>query len=457
MPGPYNSIYSGKNVDKMVKRALEGRGIKIDSIVDENSLNPVENRAIKAYIDGRFGLDRIFATVKVIYNESDTIVASNGSTTINSNTSGIYIFSIPFSGEWTFHAEIVDKTETINVIEKGFQYSIDLTGEFPVRRSSWTYGTDQDIVDIVNALDNGTMTIEDTGWIIGDEREVELTFNEVIPIVFPHSSMPSGFNPSENNLYENFFDAGQYILTSDTKPVGNKTYYIMDQSNHSQKVTLVLMDSRHFDLVNGGKDHFVVGLKEVLINTKQMFDDAATMEASWSISNLRTWCNNDFLNSFSNPLKTIFKPFICKSSYSHNDNYYNITTETTHDYFSLFAEKEIFGTTDKGFEEEASELTQIIYYANDKNRYKHIYGDTSLGHSDGELHNHIIQGPAHDWLTRSVAYVEFPSYSPYRPGYNNRHWFANVFYNTSNFYDSHADTNIIIQNRYNFISPFGCI
>ena len=78
---------------------------------------------------------------------------------------------------------------------------------------SWTTGTDAQIAAMVAALDTGKITIEQTGWQIGEERIVHLSAMEAISV---------------------------------------------GESHAAQDVSFVLMDSQHYDLVNGGKDMLTI-------------------------------------------------------------------------------------------------------------------------------------------------------------------------------------------------------
>lgn len=98
------------------------------------------------------------------------------------------------------------------------------TGGGSVTIVPWSTGTDEEIAAMVAAMDAGTISIEDTGWAIGDERTVTL-------------SVMSATGVGENHT--------------------------------EQTVTMVLMDSQHYTLTEataGGdtKDHFVVGMKNCL-------------------------------------------------------------------------------------------------------------------------------------------------------------------------------------------------
>lgn len=185
----------------------------------------------------------------------------------------------------------------------------------------WSTGTDEQIAAMVAALDAGKITIADTGWQIGDEREVTLAA----------------------------IDGGDEF-----------------ESQPEQTVTLVLMDSQHYDLTTptaGGdtKDHFVVGLKEVLYEYGVMDSNS---NVTWGTCFRRTWCNGAFRNAVPETLRACFKQFQVPSCDTPDYSSY----ETTDDYFALFAAKEVFGSLlPEGIEDE---LSQIAYYETQENWIK---------------------------------------------------------------------------------------
>lgn len=198
----------------------------------------------------------------------------------------------------------------------------------PVEIVPWATGTDEEIAAMIAALDDGRITIQDTGWQIGDERTVSLAAMEATGVGETHAT---------------------------------------------QQVTLVLMDSQHYDLVGGGKDHFVVGLKNCL-NEKGYMNSADTSAGSWESSARRAWCNNVFKNAIPETLRNCFKQFNVITCTEWNGT----TNTTSNDYFALFAEKEVFGERTLSNETEAAALTQVAYYATEANRIKTVNGEAGI-------------------------------------------------------------------------------
>jgi hypothetical protein len=188
----------------------------------------------------------------------------------------------------------------------------------------WSTGTDEQIVAMVEAMDAGTLSIEDSGWKVGDERVVQL------------SAMAA-------------------------TGVG--------ESHAAQSVTLVLMDSGKFDLVGGGKDHFVVGQKHSL-NEAGYMNSSNTNSGSWEGSARRQWCNDVYRAAIPEALRGIFKQFNVITAESYNGS----TNKVSKDYFALFAEQEIFGTRTYSNTTEAAALSQIEWYKTANNREKNRSG-----------------------------------------------------------------------------------
>lgn len=219
--------------------------------------------------------------------------------------------------------------ETNNNNAVGVLYELNNALENPpVEIVPWATGTDAQIAAMIAALDDGRITIEDTGWQIGDERIVSLAAMEATGV---------------------------------------------DETHAAQQVTLVLMDSQHYNLVGGGKDHFVVGLKNCL-NEKGYMNSTATSAGSWEDCARRAWCNSVFKNAIPETLRNCFKQFEVITCTEWDGT----TNTTSNDYFALFAEKEVFGERIGSNETEAAALTQVAYYATEANRIKTVNDSADL-------------------------------------------------------------------------------
>lgn len=182
---------------------------------------------------------------------------------------------------------------------------------------------------MIAALDSGKITVADTGWQIGDEREVSLAAMEATGV---------------------------------------------GESHNAQTVTFVLMDSGHFDLTTptaGGstKDHFVVGMKDCLDEVGYM-NATNTNEGSWPACARRAWCNSVFRNAIPQTLRNCFKQFQVITA----ETVSGTTNLTSDDYFALPAVKEVFGAAENSNSTEAAALSQIAYYETAANRIKQVDG-----------------------------------------------------------------------------------
>lgn len=187
--------------------------------------------------------------------------------------------------------------------------------------------SDDDLVRVIDAMDMGIITPEQTGWQIGDERLVQLSAMEAM-------------NP-------------------------------LTDTHEAQTAILAIMDSGHYNLttptISGRtKDHFVIGLKTVLKERGSLAIDR-TQVTSWNNIARRTWCNTIFKNAFPQKLQSIFKSFEVITVVDNNN--FNITN----DYFSLFAETEVLGLPKYAYTYENELLKQITYYINSNNISKPVY------------------------------------------------------------------------------------
>lgn len=183
----------------------------------------------------------------------------------------------------------------------------------------WAYGTDDQIVAMVNAADNGLINLSDF-WSVGDERKVTL------------SAM---------------------------------TATGVDESHAKQTVTFVLMNAGGKTLARATpsgrtKCSFIVGLKNGLAEEGYM-NSSNTVNGGWNGCARRTWCNNVFRNAIPSTLRGIFKQHLNKTA---NGNGSTISTST--DYFALPAEKEVFGRNSSANSTAEASLRQFEYYKDEK-------------------------------------------------------------------------------------------
>lgn len=245
-----------------------------------------------------------------------TVVATSGSKTYSgvADKKGSVTLTIGAAGTYNVTATLNGETTAavpVSVTTDGETYTCKLPSLI-LTIVSWADGTDEEIAAMVEAMDNGTLSIQDSGWQVGDERTVSLSAMAATGVGEAHAE---------------------------------------------QTVTLVLMDSQHYDLVGGGKDHFVVGLKHSL-NESGYMNSSNTNNGSWDGSARRKWCNDVFRTAIPEALRACFKQFKTVTAETYNGN----STKVSNDYFALFAEQEIFGSRSYANSTEAAALTQIEWY-----------------------------------------------------------------------------------------------
>lgn len=233
---------------------------------------------------------------------------------------------------------------------------------------SWADGTDEQIAAMVAAADAGKIVLSDY-WSEGDTRTV-------------HLSAMSGSVPNAN------------------------------ESHVAQDVQMILTDPGHFTLANGKKCSFVVLQKDCL-KESGMMNLRGINSGGWDACPRRMWCNSVYRNAIPATLRPIFKQF---TTYAANG--IGSTSTASSDYFALFSEKEVFGSTTYANSSAESQNTQLDYYKTSSNRTKRR------------------NGSAYGWWERS----------PYS---GNPTRFCRVFT------DGSADWNTADSNY--GLAPFGCI
>ena len=187
---------------------------------------------------------------------------------------------------------------------------------------SWADGTDEEIAAMVAAADAGKIVLSDY-WSEGDTRTVSL------------SSMPA---------------------------TG------VDESHAAQDVQFVLTDPGHYTLANGKKCNFVVLQKDCLREYGVM-NSQGTNIGGWNNCPRRTWCNSVYRNAIPSTLRGIFKQFKVRTANGSGSG----VTEST-DWFSLFSEKEVFGSTTYANSSAESKNSQLTWFKTSSNRIKRVNG-----------------------------------------------------------------------------------
>ena len=203
-------------------------------------------------------------------------------------------------------------------------YWYELYARPPVKIVTWAGGTDEEIVAMVNAADNGEINLADY-WAVGDERQVTLSAMSATGV---------------------------------------------GESHAEQTVTFVLMNAGGKTLVNAtpsGRTEcsFIVGMKNGLAE-KGYMNSSDTNSGGWEACARRAWCNDVFKNAIPSTLRDIFKQHLNITA----DGGGSTTAAISTDYFALPAEKEVFGRTNYADSTAEANLTQFEYYKTTSNKIK---------------------------------------------------------------------------------------
>ena len=193
---------------------------------------------------------------------------------------------------------------------------------------SWAHGTDEEIAAMVAAADAGEINLSDY-WNEGDTRTVHL----------------AAMGSSVSNLKD---------------------------MHAAQDVQFVLTDPGHYNLANGKPCNFVVLQKDCLKEGGAM-NLQGTNHGGWNNCPRRTWCNYVYRNAIPSTLRGIFKQFI---TYAANGT--GSISVVSSDYFALFSEKEIFGSTTYASRSAESRNRQLTWFKNPSNRIKVVNGRADL-------------------------------------------------------------------------------
>lgn len=335
--------------------------------------------------------------------DSDTITAtslSGGAISVESTDEGVVHASIsngtitlvPGTSPLKGTASVIVTAAAGSTYDAGVA-TISVSKDYGAVLVSWADGSDEDIVGMVQAADNGEIDLHDY-WEIGQEREFRL------------AAIPS----SGSNEYGS---------------------WSVGKAQIEQTCTLVLMDTGHFDLVtpvlgtNGQPRYqcsFVVGLKNALIDTDYI--NSNTSNTDWSNTQRRAWCNAAFAGAIPQTLIPMFKEFVAGTAKITNASH---IIEWNQELFSLFAEKEVIGDaqspySNNCFADEKTTLSQIEYYKTQANRIKKAGNNGSA--------------------------IEFWMRSPANSG---TAYYVNAL-STGQQWSSKTQ-----QNSYKGIAPFGCI
>ena len=185
---------------------------------------------------------------------------------------------------------------------------------------SWADGTDEEIAAMVAAADAGQINLSDY-WKSGDTRTVHLSAMAATGVGETHTA---------------------------------------------QNVQFVLTDPGHYTLASGKKCSFVVLQKDCLKESGAM-NSRGTNRGGWNNCPRRTWCNSVYRNAIPSTLRGIFKQF---TTYAATGTGSYVIAST--DWFSLFSEKEVFGSTTYANSWAESRNRQLTWFKTSSNRIKRV-------------------------------------------------------------------------------------
>ena len=166
-------------------------------------------------------------------------------------------------------------------------------------------------------------------------------------------------------------ELGNYWSVGDTRSINLSAMdaTVVNESHTAQIAEFVLMHEGGYKKADGsGTVNFIVGLKNCLAEKGSIINASYADEVSWKDTERREWCNSVFYNSIPSSIKGVFKQFqVISADHGNSTN-----LSTTNDYFTLAADKEIFGTASGSSTQEANALFQYDYYINSINRRKFI-------------------------------------------------------------------------------------
>lgn len=206
---------------------------------------------------------------------------------------------------------------TLNQLKTAYEYN-------PLEIVTWADGTDEQIAAMVAAADAGEIVLSDY-WLAGDTRTVRL----------------SAMSGSVSNANE---------------------------GHAAQDVQMVLTDPGHYTLANGKPCNFVV-LQKNCLKESGVMNLQGTSLGGWNNCPRRTWCNSVYRNAIPSTLRGIFKRF---TTYAANGA--GSTSTASSDYFALFSEKEVFGSTTYADSSAESKNSQLTWFKTPSNCIKRMNG-----------------------------------------------------------------------------------
>lgn len=235
-------------------------------------------------------------------------------------------------------------------------YYYELYGR-PLKIVTWSGGTDEEIVAMVEAADQGLINLSDY-WAVGDRRIVQLSAMSATGV---------------------------------------------GESHAAQQVHVVLSHKGGQTLEDGSACTFQWDFVETLAEVGYM-NSSRTNSGGYDGSARATWNDTVMYNALPAWLKKITKPFKVTSDVGGGAT---SGLQTAVHKLALRAEYEVFGTRTSSFADEATALTQVDYYKTVINRNKKYGINGSVGdwwlRSSASSHSSIFCRVSNDEPSNSFA------------------------------------------------------
>lgn len=279
----------------------------------------------------QLSIDPTSLIVKEGEGDGTITVTRVGGGTISASVSPDGFCSIELSGNVITVSYIASGSATVNVsvaetdnyLSGSDSCSVEMQPSLEI--VSWASGTDEQIAAMVAAADAGQIVLSDY-WHEGDTRTVNLSGMDATGVLETHAA---------------------------------------------QNVQFVLTDPGHYMLANGKPCNFVVLQKDCLNEVGHM-NSSNTNNGGWNGCARRTWCNNVYRNAIPASLRPIFKQFTTYAAIGSSS-----ASMASTDWFSLFSENEIFGSTPYADASAESNNSQLNYYETGSNRIKRVNGSAN--------------------------------------------------------------------------------
>ena len=272
------------------------------------------------------------------------------------------------------------KATTVRVLYSSSQHIGTTT--FTTYPKVWLAGTSSNSVSLLSASGNEAVTVDQAAEALGitptgtpdiGGRAIRLSQLKTAVKAFPSVEIVPWSTGTDEQIAAMVAaaDAGKIVLSDYWSAGDTRTVHLSamaedgtGDSHAAQDVQFVLTDPGHYTLANGQPCNFVVLQKDCLNETGKM-NHTNTNRGGWEACARRKWCNGTYRNSIPATLRPIFKQF---KTYAANGS--GSTAVESTDYFALFSEKEVFGSTTYADKSAESQNTQLDYYKDSSNRIK---------------------------------------------------------------------------------------